>query len=72
MATLPWTSQDLEMLPDNGKHYEIIEGELYVSTWPHFLILPNNAQNYFLLDTSQTRLQFGQTTIYALGEGYCR
>jgi Uma2 family endonuclease len=36
MTTLPWTSQDLEMLPNNGKHYEIINGELYVSTQPHY------------------------------------
>jgi Uma2 family endonuclease len=34
MATLRWTSQDLERLPDNGKHYEIVDGELYVSRQP--------------------------------------
>lgn len=36
MKTLPWTSQDLEMLPNNGKRYEIIDGELYMSTQPHY------------------------------------
>lgn len=36
MKTLRWTSQDLERLPDNGKRYEIIEGELYVSRQPHW------------------------------------
>ena len=36
MATLRWTSKDLEMLPDNGKRYEIIDGELYVSKQPHY------------------------------------
>ena len=38
MATLRWTSQDLERLPDNGKRYEIVDGELYVSkqlSWHH-------------------------------------
>src|SRR3982751_1476339 len=36
MTTLPrWTSADLEVLPDDGKRYEIIDGELYVSTQPH-------------------------------------
>jgi Uma2 family endonuclease len=30
-TTLRWTSADLEVLPDDGKHYEIIDGELYVS-----------------------------------------
>ena len=30
-----WTSADLEVLPDDGKRYEIVDGELYVSTQPH-------------------------------------
>jgi Uma2 family endonuclease len=36
MATLRWTSKDLEMLPDDGKRYEIVDGELYVSIQPHY------------------------------------
>jgi Uma2 family endonuclease len=36
MTTLRWTSKDLEMLPDNGKRYEIVDGELYVTTTPHY------------------------------------
>jgi len=36
MTTYKWTSRDLETMPDNGKRYEIIEGELYVSKQPHF------------------------------------
>jgi Uma2 family endonuclease len=35
-ATLRWTSADLESLPDDGKRYEIIEGELYMSKQPHW------------------------------------
>jgi Uma2 family endonuclease len=36
MATgLRWTSADLTVLPDDGKLYEIVDGELYVSTQPH-------------------------------------
>ena len=35
MKTLRWTSQDLELLPENGKRYEIVDGELYVSRQPH-------------------------------------
>jgi len=31
-----WTSADLEVLPDDGKRYEIIDGELYVSRQPHW------------------------------------
>ncbi len=35
MSAYKWTSRDLETLPDNGKQYEVIEGELYVSRQPH-------------------------------------
>jgi Uma2 family endonuclease len=35
-VSLPWTSADLEGLPDDGKRYEIIDGDLYVSKQPHF------------------------------------
>ncbi len=35
MTTYRWTSRDLEVLPDNGKLYEIVDGELYVSRQPH-------------------------------------
>lgn len=38
MTTLRWTSHDLELLPDDdGKRYEIVDGELYVSKQPHLL-----------------------------------
>src|SRR3981189_617850 len=33
-STLRWTSTDLETMPDDGKRYEIIDGELYVSKQP--------------------------------------
>ncbi len=37
MRTAPrWTSADLEILPDDGKRYEIIDGELYISDQPHW------------------------------------
>jgi Uma2 family endonuclease len=31
-----WKSADLELLPDNGNHYEIIDGELLVTRAPHW------------------------------------
>ncbi|MFN3927201.1 MAG: Uma2 family endonuclease [Pseudanabaenaceae cyanobacterium] len=31
-----WTSSDLELLPDNGNKYEIIDGELFVTRAPHW------------------------------------
>ncbi len=30
-----WTLADLEGLPDDGNRYEIIDGELHVTTVPH-------------------------------------
>jgi hypothetical protein len=36
MTSLRWTSKDLELLPDNGKQHEIIDGELYVSKRSHW------------------------------------
>lgn len=30
-----WTTADLELLPDNGTRYEIIDGELFMSRSPH-------------------------------------
>lgn len=33
-GTMRWTSTDLLTMPDDGKRYEIIDGELYVSTQP--------------------------------------
>jgi len=35
-TTVKFTSADLALMPDNGKRYEIIEGELYVSRQPAF------------------------------------
>lgn len=31
-----WTTADLELLPDNGNRYEIIDGELLVTRVPHW------------------------------------
>jgi Uma2 family endonuclease len=36
MKTLRWTSPDLDLFPNDGKRYEIIAGELYVSKHPHW------------------------------------
>lgn len=37
MATeLRFTTADLEVMPDDGKRYEIIDGELYMSKQPHW------------------------------------
>lgn len=36
MATIRWNSHDLEMMPDDGKRYEVVDGELYMSRQPHW------------------------------------
>ena len=35
-TALRWTSSDLETLPEDGKRYEIIDGELHMSRQPHW------------------------------------
>ena len=35
-TTTRWTSADLELMPDDGKRYEIIDGELHMSKQPHW------------------------------------
>src|SRR5215210_2718607 len=35
-TSLRWTSADLESLPDDGKRYEIVDGELHMSKQPHY------------------------------------
>jgi Uma2 family endonuclease len=35
-SELRFTIRDLELLPENGSRYEIIDGELFVSTPPHW------------------------------------
>ncbi|MGJ3251936.1 MAG: Uma2 family endonuclease [Elainellaceae cyanobacterium] len=34
--TIRWTTSDLELLPDDGRRYEIIDGELFVTRAPHW------------------------------------
>jgi Uma2 family endonuclease len=58
MATYRWTSRDLETLPENGKRYEIIAGELYVSRQPHLnhQIVCSNIVGVLRQWSEQTRL----------------
>ncbi len=48
---LRWTSADLELLPDDGKRYEIVEGELFVSKQPHWHHQVICGRLFSLLDT---------------------
>ena len=57
MATsLRWTSADLESLPNDGKRYEIINGELYVSKQPHWNHQYVSGLVFSLLNTWSTKV----------------
>jgi Uma2 family endonuclease len=62
-----WTSADLNAFPDDdGKRYEIIDGELFVSTTPHFYHQHMCGKIYLLLENWSNQSQLGQT-IFAPG-----
>ena len=53
-TVIRYTSADLALMPDDGKRYVIIEGELYVSRQPDFEHQYTCSQlNYFLEDWNQ-------------------
>jgi len=55
-TTMPrFTSADLEAFPDDGKRYEIIDGELYVSKQPHIYHQRAFARSYGSNSTSGRR-----------------
>ena len=51
-----FTSADLLLMPDDGKRYEIIEGELYVSRNPGFEHQYTCSRFVHFLDRKSTRL----------------
>ncbi|MBV8694054.1 MAG: Uma2 family endonuclease [Chloroflexi bacterium] len=61
MEALRWTSQDLEFFPDNGKLYEIVNGELYVSKQPHLYHQVVCTKVASLLEQWSNRTQLGLT-----------
>jgi len=62
-STLRWTSADLDALPDNGKRYEIIDGELFVSKQPHFYHQHVCGQIFWLLVNWSNETKLGQAVI---------
>jgi Uma2 family endonuclease len=61
MEALRWTSHDLEFFPDNGKLYEIVDGELYVSKQPHLYHQVVCTKVASLLEQWSDRAQLGLT-----------
>jgi Uma2 family endonuclease len=58
-----WTSADLALIPEDGKRYEIIDGELLVSTQPHFEHQHTCGRLFAVLDTWSARTGLGRATI---------
>ena len=60
VTTMRWTTADLDLMPDDGKRYEIIDGELHVSkqpNWGHQLVVVRIAG---ILDEWSLRTGAGQ------------
>lgn len=63
-ARVRWTTSDLELLPDNGNRYEIVDGELFVTRatgWGHQKVC-NNICTELNLWSRQTGLEEAVTT----------
>lgn len=66
MSDHHWTSRDLETLPDDGKRYEIIEGELYITEIPHLNHQAVCVNVAFLLEQYNAQTHSG-VTVFAPG-----
>jgi len=60
---LRWTSADLELLPDNGDRYEIIDGDLFVTKAPHWNHQKICGRMFALLDGWSQSTGLGQAAI---------
>ena len=62
-TALRWTSADLEVLPDDGKRYEIIDGELYMSRQPHWHHQRTCGKIFVALETWSAQTGTGETNL---------
>ena len=60
---LRWTTSDLELLPDNGNRYEIIDAELFVTKAPHWKHQVTCGRIFSALDTWSQFTKLGQVAI---------
>lgn len=58
-----WTTADLELLPDNGTRYEIIDGELFMSRSPHLSHQGTCGNFHFELQTWSQATKLGKAFI---------
>ena len=62
-TTMRWTSADLALLPDDGKRYEIIDGELHMSKQPHWYHQAACFKLGFQLELWNQQSKLGQVNI---------
>ena len=65
LEQLLWTSADLELLPDNGNRYEIINGELFVTRAPHWKHQTTCGNFYAKLKIWSDQTSLGYTAVGA-------
>ena len=58
-----WTTADLELLPDSGNRYEIIDGELFVTRAPHWQHQRTGGRIFSALDAWSQFISLGQAAI---------
>jgi len=58
-----WTTADLELLPDNGNRYEIVDGELFVTKALHWNHQKVCGRIFSVLDTWSQSTGLGQAAI---------
>jgi Uma2 family endonuclease len=58
-----WTTADLELFPDNGTRYEIIDGELHIAKAPHWRHQETCGKIFRALDEWSETSKLGRATI---------
>jgi Uma2 family endonuclease len=61
-TALRWTSADLEVLPEDEKRYEIVDGELYMSRQPHYHHQVTCSNINFLLKVWNDQMGMGEVS----------
>jgi Uma2 family endonuclease len=59
----PWTSADLELLPENGIRYEIVDGDLFMSRLPHWHHQRTCGKFFSALDEWSQQSGLGQASV---------
>ncbi|GAB4580942.1 MAG: Uma2 family endonuclease [Anaerolineales bacterium] len=58
-----WTSADLDLLPENGLRYEIIDGELFMTKMPHWEHQRTCGKIFRALDEWSQKTNLGQASL---------